>query len=68
MGNDMDKKGILTVRMMGTISVEYEGEFSYRDCSYREDPAAFSDPFVCRKEGSGQGRAVRCILRKWRVC
>lgn len=26
-GNDMDKKGILTVRMMGTISVEYEGEF-----------------------------------------
>ena len=23
----MDKKGILTVRMMGTISVEYEGEF-----------------------------------------
>ena len=27
MGNDMDKKGILTVRMMGTISVEYEGEF-----------------------------------------
>lgn len=25
MGNDMDKKGILTVRMMGTISVEYEG-------------------------------------------
>lgn len=23
MGNDMDKKGILTVRMMGTISVEY---------------------------------------------
>lgn len=68
-GNDMDKKGILTVRMMGTISVEYEGElFSYRDCSYREDPAAFSDPFVCRKEGSGQGRAVRCILRKWRVC
>ena len=27
MGNDMDKKGILTVQMMGTISVEYEGEF-----------------------------------------
>ena len=26
MGNDMDKKGILTVRMMGTISVEYEGD------------------------------------------
>ena len=23
----MDKKGILTVQMMGTISVEYEGEF-----------------------------------------
>lgn len=60
MGNDMDKKGILTVRMMGTISVEYEGEFF--------PVAAFPDPFVCRKEGSGPGRAVRCILRKWRVC
>ena len=69
MGNDMDKKGILTVRMMGTISVEYEGEFFPIGTALTgKDPAAFSDPFVCRKEGSGQGRAVRCILRKWRVC
>lgn len=54
MGNDMDKKGILTVRMMGTISVEYEGSFSYRDCSYREDPAAFSDPLYAGKKGVGR--------------
>ena len=74
MGNDMDKKGILTVRMMGTISVEYEGEFFPIGTALTGKILQlflillYSDPFVCRKEGSGQGRAVRCILRKWRVC
>ena len=67
-GNDMDKKGILTVQMMGTISVEYEGEFFPIGTALTGRSCSFSDPFVYRKEGSGQGRAVRCILRKWRVC
>lgn len=69
MGNDMDKKGILTVRMMGTISVEYEGEFFPIGTALTgKILQLFLILLYARKEGSGQGRAVRCILRKWRVC